>query len=159
MRRSLLLILLWPGLSGVLHADDRAPWFVSPGLRMSYCFGDRQGFSLGFEVSVFTWVHWSPSSEYSGAVGIIFDVDASGPRRRVHIGIEASEMWVGVSAGPTFITEDGERYTGFTATAYSFYWAYPFYSYTWARGIGSIHDIGAYIKLPIPITRGPIFNQ
>jgi hypothetical protein len=126
---------------------------------MSYSLGDRQGFSMGFEVSVFTWVKWSQTSGDFGAIGVILDVDASGPRRRVHIGIEASEMWVGVSAGPTFITEGGERYTGFTATAYSFYWVYPFYSYTWARGIGSIHDIGAYVKLPLPITRGPIFKQ
>jgi hypothetical protein len=154
----LLLILLLPSPASGGISDGNGPWFISPGLKLSYSFGEHKGFCLGFEVSVFTLVKWANGADF-GAAGIIFDLDALGPRRRVHIGLEASYMYAGFSLGPTFVSDSTQRSFGFTATVYTWYWVYPYYSFTWLRGGGGIHDIGTYVKLPLPLGRADAFKQ
>jgi hypothetical protein len=153
---TILMLALGPCVG--LAAGEDGPWFISPGIRMSYSIGERSGFAMGFEVSLFTMVHWQNGVDF-GAAGIILDVDAIGPRRRLHIGVEASYAWVGFSLGPTFVTDSTRRSVGFTATIYSWYWVYPFYSFTWAGSAGTMHDVGAYLKLPIPLGGRDAFKQ
>ena len=153
---AIVLLILAPGLTA--WSGDTAPWFVGPGIRLGYVFGENGGFSFGWELSVFTWTRWDPKGDRDGVVGIVFDMDRCRSTTKFHVGIEGSQRFVGMSIGPTFITRDKERFLGFTATAYGWYIFLPYYSYTFVGGGTDVHEVGDYIKLWIPLTNERLFS-
>jgi hypothetical protein len=159
MKRSLAVLLLLVASELVAWARDPDPWFISPGIKLGYAFGEKGGFSFGWEVSVFTWTRWDPDGSRDGVVGVVFDMDRCRSTTKFHIGIEGSQRLVGVSIGPTFITQDQERFFGFTATVYSWYVLYPYFSYTYVGGGTDVGEVGAYLKLPIPLTKADLFKM
>jgi hypothetical protein len=89
----------------------------------------------------------------------VLDVDRAGSTTKFHIGVEGSQRLVGGSIGPTLITQDNQRYFGFTATVYSWYVVYPYFSYTYVGGGTDVGEMGAYLKLPLPLTKGRLFDM
>lgn len=154
MNRLLMLILVVVAPWLTARGNEPARWFVSPGIKLAYAFGESPGFLFGWEVSVFTWTNWDPNGPQEGCIGFVVDWDYCGSISKLHVGFEASQRLVGASLGPTIITQNDSKLWGFTATVYSWFGVLPYYSYTYVRGMSDVHEIGGYLKIPILVS-GP----
>jgi hypothetical protein len=139
-------------------ADDGPHYFIAPGIKMCYAFGNTSGFSFGWELSVYRTIDWSGDGSEEGMVGIAIDIDWCKSRMKVHVGLEGSQRLVGFCLGPSMVFRDGERQIGMTGTAYTWFLLMPYYSYTYVSGMPDIHEAGTFLKIPIQLNGRSVFR-
>jgi hypothetical protein len=64
----------------------------------------------------------------------------------------------GVSIGPSLLLGEDWKGYGITGTLYSWYFVMPYYGYTYVFQQSDIHELGFYLKLPIPISGKRYFD-
>ncbi len=122
-------------------------YFISPGVKLGYSFGDNGGFIFGFETSLFMTGSYNDDPVY----GVVFNYDWIGEAELLHVGFEYSRNAVGLELGPTFGWQKGELSSGIGVTPYLGFMIYPFYNYTYLANGSVYNGIGSFIKLPIQI--------
>ncbi|MBI3112570.1 MAG: hypothetical protein HYZ01_13465 [Ignavibacteriales bacterium] len=122
-------------------------WIVNPGVKVGYTFGPDGGFISGIEVSVTTYL-----GEKLGAAGVLVSVESLGNLRMTHVGIEYfPHPWVGVSLGPTFIRDEARNDLAWSTTIFGGMFVLPYYRAILRTDSTHLHEIGTFVKLPIPL--------
>lgn len=126
---------------GNLHAQQT--WnFLNVGFKFSHTVGEGGGFTPGVEVS-----YTVAGREIGG--GILLSGDVCNGRSKIHIGVEGFTRGVGISIGPTWISEHEKTGIGYTLTVYGGFLIYPFYSYTTAADLPAYQELGSFLKFPV----------
>jgi hypothetical protein len=131
-------------------------YFLSPGIKLAYAFGQNGGFVVGLELSFYRVI--SIRGEDQGFAGFLVDIDKCKDLTKVHFGIEASYRLVGASIGPSLLFNQEWQGFGMTGTLYSWVLVLPYYGYTYVFERSDIHELGVYVKLPIQISGRPFFD-
>lgn len=122
-------------------------WIANPGVKVGYTFGSEGGFVSGIEISVTTYL-----GEKLGAFGVLVSVESLGDLKMTHVGIEYfPHPWVGVSLGPTFIRGEEKNVLAWTTTIFGGIFVLPYYRAILRTDSTHLHEIGAFVKLPIPL--------
>ena len=87
-------------------------YFLSPGIKLSYAFGENGGLVVGLELSFYRVI--SIRGEDQGFAGFLVDIDKCKDMTKVHFGIEASYRLVGASIGPSMLFTQDWRGFGMT---------------------------------------------
>ena len=106
--RIYLIICITLGASGCLKAQSSAVTFFNPGMKAGYTFGEGGGFTLGLELS------YTLGFTDKGIYGIVLDIDGWNNKVRVHLGVEAQLIFVGMCIGPTLTFGHSGRDLGFS---------------------------------------------
>jgi len=141
--KKIFLIVLLIGL-GTSFAQNV---YVNPGIKLGYMFGEKGEFVFGFELSI-----TSLDNKRDFIWGYVLDYDMTKKIKRIHLGIEAYRMLLGLDVGPTFAWVEGERFLGFSLIPYGGALLYPFYNYTFLFPNTTFQEIGSYIKYTLPNT-------
>ena len=142
-RYSILILIILNTTSG----QTQHHYFFSPGIKLGYTFGENGGFAFGFEGSFTVTGDYGDDPIY----GVVFDYDWSGEINKTHIGFEYYRWLGGIDIGPTIAWKNGQRYFGFSAIPFIGVLVNPYYNYTFLNGEFGLHEIGAYLKIPIQI--------
>jgi hypothetical protein len=146
MVKKILLIALFIGFS---TSFAQHYYYVNPGIKLGYMFGENGGFVFGFELSITRF------TENDGFIyGYVFDYDITKTVTRLHIGIEASRTLVGLDVGPTFAWIKGEGKMGLSIIPFGGILFYPYYNYTILFPNTTLQEIGSYLKFTLPQDRG-----
>jgi len=138
-------LLIFVSLQNISFSQET---FINPGVKLGYQFGENGGFSLGFEIS-FTFL------AKDGAIyGVLFDLDKFQRSWYYHFGLEFATHFVGVEIGPTLWGGNNSDW-GFGTTVYTGVVLYPYYRYTFMNRNPNLHEIGTYIKFPLPTSGDP----
>ncbi len=85
-------------------------YFLNPGIKLGYTFGDHGGFTYGLEIS---YVQISGYNLAGLSVGPVFNIDFFDGMTRIHLGVEGTlgqtAAGAGLFAGPTLILKDGKK--------------------------------------------------
>lgn len=138
----LILILLSTSYSQIQHH-----YYFSPGIKLGYTFGENGGFAFGFEVSFTVTGDYGDDPIY----GVVFDYDWSGEIDKFHIGVEYFHYLGGIDIGPTIAWKDGQKYIGFSAIPFIGVLINPYYNYSYFNSEFDLHEVGAYLKIPLQI--------
>ena len=124
-------------------------YFINPGFKIGYAFGNNGGFTYGAEIS-FVMIKKELNSD-SHHYGFVVDYDCIGNVTKLHFGLEYSYLLIGLDIGPTFGWKEEQGFTGFSIIPYTGIFAFPHYNFTYL-GEGMIfHEFGSYFKLPIQL--------
>jgi hypothetical protein len=127
-------------------AEDR--YFLNPGLKFGHTFGEKGGYTIGFEIS-----HTRFSSQRSFGMVASIDYCRNANRFRYHLGGE----YLAVAVGPTVIVEAESVDFGFNVTPYFGLFVIPYYNHTLRFTRNDLHELGAFLKFPI-LVKGRDFN-
>ena len=142
--KKIFFIVILIGFSNSFAQNDI---YINPGIKLGYMFGEKGGIVFGFELSI------TKLDNNRGFVwGYVFDYDMTKKIKRIHLGIEAYRMLLGLDIGPTFAWVEGERYLGFSFIPYGGAILYPYYNYTLLFPNITYQEIGSYIKFTLPNT-------
>ena len=144
--------------SSALAHDDGPYYFISPGIKMSYVFGSAGGFSFGWEVSVYRTIAWKSRGDEEGYIGVALSIDWCKSTTKLQLGVEGSQRFVGICLGPSIVIRDSTWHYGASATMYSWFVALPYYTYTFMHGTSDVHELGAFVKIPIQLNGRSIFR-
>ena len=125
--------------------------FLNPGVKLGYTFGEDKGFTPGIEMSSVVHSTRHIAGRYAG---ILLSYDMSGNFKKTHFGIEYGVGPIGISFGPSWVSENEYNYLGWSVTPYLGFILIPYYSFTFIPGNQNHHEIGSFIKFPILI-KGP----
>ena len=143
----LFLLILLIDSHGIAQDD----WFVSPGVKLGYVFGQGGGFIMGAEVSV------TRIPEFGGPIwGAFVSIEKTKKATIAHIGIEASGL-IGLSLGPSFIASEEGRSWGVGATMFGGVIVMPYLRLTYLNPQLTIPEWGSFVKLPFSLN-GRKFN-
>lgn len=137
----------------VLCAEDKI--IVSPGVKLGYAFGEKGGFVLGFEISIVR----DPGSYTSNNIyGAVLSFERMKSEYRFHIGAqmnfskyEGAWKLLGLEIGPTYILRDTNNALGINVTPYFGGFIIPYYRLLIVPQEYIQHEVGSFIKLPLPI--------
>ena len=115
-------------------------FYLNPGFKFSYIFGDHGGYTMGLEIS-----YTSYSAERIYGIVASADYCRNAERFRYHLGGEYQV----VELGPTFINENGSHDLGISVTPYFGVFVIPYYCYTFRSAKPGLHELGSFLKLPI----------
>jgi len=123
-------------------------YFINPGAKVGYAFGENGGFTYGFELSYVrtgpTWIE--------GKYGVVLNVDRLNELIKYHIGVEyIGGAIMGGELGPSIIVRNGEIDYGIQATPFLSIFLIPYYSHTIVFNGNDINEVGLFIKLPFQI--------
>lgn len=128
----------------------------NPGIKIGHTLGDRGGFTLGLELSIFSSKEENDESSLWG-YGLVasYDYCFAAERHRLHFGAELTTeppLCVGFDLGPTFLLSPRESGVGITVTSYALVLAIPYYSITYLSSQPQLlQETGVAAKLPIPL--------
>jgi len=144
MRKYFVLILL---LLNTTSSLTQHHYIFSPGIKLGYAFGENGGFAFGFEGSFMITGEYGDDPIY----GIVFDYDWGGEINKFHIGFEYIRYLGGLDIGPTIAWKDEQSYLGFSVIPFIGVLINPYYNYTFLNSEFDLHEVGAYLKVPIQI--------
>ena len=127
-------------------AQDR--WFINPGFKLGYAFGENGGFISGFEISVTNY----PDARRP-ILGACVSLEQTNSITLVHCALEASGL-VGISLGPTMVVSEGGHSVGIGATVFGGLVVMPYYRLTYIPNWSTLNEIGSFIKIPLKLS-GP----
>ncbi|MBI3195176.1 MAG: hypothetical protein HYZ34_12040 [Ignavibacteriae bacterium] len=139
----LFLINLFSQTNAFTYECDR--YFINPGLKIGHTFGEKGGFTIGFELS---YTITTSKSNYGFVASVDYCVSAK--RMKYFLGAE----YFFVSAGPTFITEDESVDIGINVTLYYGLIIIPYISQTFRFAKHDLVEAGSFLKFPI-LVNGP----
>lgn len=158
VRAALVICSCCIALASARGAEE-ARYFISPGIKLGYTFGDPSGFTFGWEVSFFRTFTWHEDNKDEGFIGIALDIDWCKSITKVHVGFEGSHRLLGACLGPTLVVRDEERSMGLTTTVYSWFVALPYISVTYVWGAPHIVELGGYLKIPLQLNGKSYWNM
>ncbi len=138
-----LLLLLILACPCSLFAEDG--YYLNPGIKFGYTFGENGGATVGIEVS---YTRVGETSDRPFAYGILASVDycKNADRVRYHIGGE----YLFLAIGPTMIVEAGAIDWGVNVTPYLWAIVVPYFNYTFrTAGHSNLSEVGGFLKIPI----------
>ncbi len=130
-------------------AQDR--WFINPGFKLGYAFGQNGGFISGWEVSITNL----PDAKRP-ILGACVSIEHIKSVTVVHCAVEASSIF-GISLGPTIIVSDDSHAWGIGATLFGGVVVMPYYRVTYIPNWSTLNEVGSFIKIPLKFA-GPDFN-
>jgi hypothetical protein len=142
---SVFIIILYSQVNG----QDR--WFLSPGFKIGYAFGENGGFINGIEVSI---AHLPESS--NSILGACLSVERLNSDIIIHFAFESAGL-IGASIGPTLVISKQERSYGFTGTLFGGILLIPYCRYTYLPARANFFEAGTFVKFPFRIS-GPEFD-
>ena len=133
---------------GTSQASTQDRWFISPGFKLGYAFGENGGVVAGAEVSITRWPE-------SGRLitGACVSIEEMKPYTFLHVGFEAASV-VGASVGPTMLISKESRAWGFTGTIWGGLVVLPYFRYSSFSSRADLYEAGAFLKFPMMIS-GP----
>jgi hypothetical protein len=117
---------------------------LSPGIKLSYRFGDRGGFVGGIDVSAVRWTD-------HGYFGFVIACDEVHGTVNFHVGIEGGVGVLGICVGPVVSSKDGTLDYGLRVTPYAGAIIVPFYNFQMMQRSPNEHDVGVFLKFPVPL--------
>jgi len=123
-------------------------YFINPGVKVGYAFGENGGFTYGFELSyVRTGPTWLEKK-----YGVVLNVDWIKDLTKYHLGVEyIGGALLGGEFGPSILIQNGEIDYGVQATPFLLFFLIPYYSHTFVLNGIDINEIGSFVKLPFQI--------
>jgi len=121
--------------------------YLNPGLKFGHTFGDKGGYTIGFEISYTWFIH---EKGYGAFIGI--DYCAKAKRIRYNVGAE----YLFLAIGPTLIVEENSRDVGLNVTPFAGLIFIPYYSYTYRIAKDDLHELGSFLKIPIQVSGEPL---
>lgn len=139
-------------LSNPDYCFSQRTW-LSPGVKLGYTFGEKGGFTWGVEVSLTFEQEVRGGTNY---YGFVVSMDRCRDLWKIYLGVQGSIATrtffpVGLSAGPTLISENGDLDFGIGLIPFAGFILYPYYHFTYRLSRRSLHEIGGYLKIPIRI--------
>lgn len=138
----------WVLIVSLCYSQSGPPkhnYFLNPGMKLGYAFGENGGFTYGFELS---FVVTSRDSKHPSR-GITLNYDFISKGSRVHLGFEYLSPFIGIDVGPTMYTTQSTNNFGFSVIPFIGIFIIPYYNFTYINSDGTFNEIGSYIKIPI----------
>lgn len=133
----------------VSASAQRQHWFVNPGIKLGYAFGPNGGFIFGTEVSLTTIV-----DNRVDAWGMLVSYESIGKMQLIHGGIEYfPRIFYGASIGPSFLLDSKKDDVALTTTVFGGLFLLPYYRLTILPGRFTLHEVGTFFKVPVPLQR------
>ena len=120
-------------------------YFLNPGVKLGYAFGEGGGLVYGCELS---FVITGRDSKHSSN-GVTFNYDFIPNGHRLHVGYEYLSPFAGFDIGPTMITTKTKNDFGFSIIPFAGILAIPYYNFTYVPSLGAVHEVGSLLKIPI----------
>ena len=133
---------------GAAQASTQDRWFISPGFKLGYAFGENGGVVVGAEVSI---THWPESGRV--ITGACVSIEGMKPYTLLHVGFEAASV-VGASVGPTMLISKESRSWGFTGTIWGALVVLPYFRYSSFSSTSDLYEAGTFLKFPMMLS-GP----
>jgi len=130
-------------------AQDR--WFINPGIKLGYAFGENGGFISGLEISV-----TNVPDARRPILGACVSIEQTNSTTFVHCALEASGL-VGISLGPTIVVSEGDHRLGIGGTVFGGLVVMPYYRLTYIPNWSVLNEVGSFIKIPLKLS-GPDIN-
>jgi hypothetical protein len=153
MKRKTVYIIAFVFLLMTQFACDtckaQSKWYINPGIKLGYVFGSNGGFIFGAEVSATT-----TRDNDNAAYGFFISTEALHSTKIIHVGVEAfPRILYGVSIGPSIVSTDQGTRIGAAATIFGGIFALPYYRFTYVSDTRSMHELGTFLKLLIPMQK------
>ena len=121
--------------------------YVSPGFHIGYRFGEGGGVVTGVEVSIVQWGNRSYG-------GVVLAWDGIHGMNNFHVGFEYGSGFIGACVGPVVGASKDTADIGLRITPYAGAILIPYYTFQFFQFLPSSHQVGMYVKFPIPTGGG-----
>lgn len=144
-----LIILILLGQGSVIA---QSVVFFSPGVKLGYAFGEKEGFIWGIEGTiVFGRENRSNDTRY----GIALSLESFKGKSRLHIGGQANFAGdinlFGIEIGPTIILDEEVNDFGISFTPYYGAFLIPYVRFTSFQKTGTEAELGTFLKLHLRV--------
>ena len=122
-------------------------YFLDPGIKIGYAFGENGGLFYGLELS---YVITGPDSKHP-SYGLTFSYDFLPTSHRIHVGAEFLSPFAGIDIGPSLLLNESTNLYGLSLTTFAGIFILPHYQLSLLSDGVITHEVGSFVKVPIQL--------